>query len=132
MANNAEEPTVSADSIFHDGIPVQDHIHDRLEFYFNSLSLPWTAPMEFPMHVGLYCSHDETETTIVDICAFVAGNAPESALSKFAYFDRSLFPHVDHPRISDVLHRALVESAAKAGFQIARNGRSYTHASLSG
>eukprot|EP00977_Amphora_coffeiformis_P018847 scaffold6758_cov124-Amphora_coffeaeformis.AAC.1 len=39
------------------GIPIHDHIHNRLEFYFNSLSLPWKSPMQFPMYVGLLCAH---------------------------------------------------------------------------
>eukprot|EP00977_Amphora_coffeiformis_P017398 scaffold5631_cov167-Amphora_coffeaeformis.AAC.1 len=59
--------------------------------------------MQFPMHVGLLCAHDN-ETKQIDICSFIS----------------------DQQRVSPQLHRALVESAAQAGFQIFSNGTSYT------
>eukprot|EP00977_Amphora_coffeiformis_P004769 scaffold1029_cov194-Amphora_coffeaeformis.AAC.1 len=113
----------------HNGIPIHDHIHNRLEFYFNSLSLPWKSPMQFPMHIGLLCAHDN-ETKQIDICSFISGNIPNLSFSPFAYFDRSVFPFVDQQRVSPQLHRALVESAVQAGFQIFSNGTSYTKGTL--
>ena len=102
-----------------------DNIHDRLEFYFNSLSRPWKAPLLFSMHVGPACAlgNDSKE---IDICAFISGDIVESSLYPFAYFDRSQFPYVDQPRVSSELHRGLVHSAAKAGFHLAGNGSAYS------
>eukprot|EP00977_Amphora_coffeiformis_P008550 scaffold1933_cov165-Amphora_coffeaeformis.AAC.18 len=111
------------------GIPIHDHIHNRLESYFNSLSLPWKSPMQFPMHIGLLCAHDN-ETKQIDICSFISGDIPNLSFSPFAYFDRSVVPFVDQQRVSPQLHRALVESAAQAGFQIFSNGTSYTKGTL--
>eukprot|EP00977_Amphora_coffeiformis_P017749 scaffold5885_cov201-Amphora_coffeaeformis.AAC.27 len=111
------------------GIPIHDHIHNRLEFYFNWLSLPWKSPMQFPMHIGLPCAHDN-EAKQIDICSFISGDIPNLSFSPFAYFDRSVFPFVDQQRVSPQLHRALVESAAQAGFQIFSNGTSYTKGTL--
>ena len=110
--------------------PLQDQIHNRLEYYFNSLSLPWRAPLRFPMHVGLLCAQD-METKDIDICSFVSGDLPEYSFSPFAYFDRSKFPYVDQPKISPELHKQLVVAATRAGFQLTSNGRSYKQSALS-
>ena len=128
MASQYEAPF--SPSNVRDDIPLQDDIHKRLEYYFNSLSLPWTAPLTFPMHVGITCAHDML-TKEIDICRFISGDAPESSYSPFAYFDRSMFPHVDQPRVSTDLHRALVQTAAHAGFQLSSKGTSYKKKRLS-
>ena len=109
--------------------PLQDHIHDRLAYYFDALSRPWEAPLQFPMHVGLVCA-EETLTKDIDICSFVSGKHPDSSYSPFAYFDRSKFPFVDQPRVSPKLHSALVEASALARFLITSSGRSYTKSIL--
>ena len=111
--------------------PLQDLIHDRLEYYFNSLSLPWKSPMNFPMHVGFLCAQ-ETETKDVDICSFISGDYAEASYSPFAYFDRTQYPHEDSPKVSQKLHTALVQAASLAGFQLTSNGRSYKKEVLSG
>ena len=110
-------------------VPVQDQIHDRLEFFFNSLALPWQAPLPFPMHVGLDCAHNAS-TVELDVCSFIAGSSPESVISPYAYFDRMKFPWKDQPTVSEDLHTALIQAAVQAGFQITGDGTSYTKNTL--
>jgi hypothetical protein len=104
-------------------VPIQDDIHNRLDFYFDSLNKPWKAPLEFSMHVGLMCATCSDKTT-VDICAFVAGDGGDafSLLCPFAYFDRSLFQYLGREGIRKDLHMALLEDANQSGFSLMSDG----------
>ena len=110
---------------------VQDDIHHRLSFYFETMSKPWVSPLNFSMHVGLMCAQDNN-TKEIDICSFIAGNSPESYLSDFAYFNRLQFPPSDdQKKVSPCLHNALTTAARQAGFHLKDNGSSYTKTTLS-
>ena len=110
---------------------VQDDLHDRLCYYFETLSKPWVSPIHFLMHVGSLCALDD-KTKEIDICSFISGNSTDSHLSDFAYFDRSQFPPTDDlTKVSPLLHEALTVAARAAGFNMTGNGSSYTKKSLS-
>ena len=81
-----------------DDVPIQDEIHDRLDYWFNSLSLPWKGSLKFRMHVGNLCARSNL-TKDIDICAFVSGESRYSQYSPFAYFNRSEFPYETGPYI---------------------------------
>ena len=83
---------------------VQDDIHHRLSFYFETMSKPWVSPLKFSMYVGLMGVQDNN-TKEIDICSFIAGNTPESCLSEFAYFNKSQFPpSEDKNKVPPCLH----------------------------
>ena len=81
--------------------PTHDHIHNHLEHFFNSLSLPWKAPTEMPMHVGLSCVHND-QTTVIDIFSFISGDLPQHSFAPFACFDRAKCPCNDAEKTSEV------------------------------
>ena len=110
--------------------PIQDDLHHRLNFYFETMSKPWTSPLKFSMHTGLMCAQDNSAKEI-DICSFIQGNLPESCLCDFAYFNRLQFPpSEDQTKVSPSLHSALTFAARQAGFHLKGNGSSYTKKNL--
>ena len=110
--------------------PIQDDLHHRLNFYFETMSKPWTSPLKFTMHTGLMCAQDNSAKEI-DICSFIQGNLPESCLCDFAYFNRLQFPpSEDQTKVSPSLHSALTFAARQAGFHLKGNGSSYTKKNL--
>jgi len=101
-------------------------IHNRLEYYFDSLCKLWLTPMMFRMNARMLCSQS-TETLFLDICSFVSKSCQLTThfSSPFAYFDRFAFPFDTAGTFFTSSPHSFGKVGLQGGFQIISNRQSY-------